>query len=490
MSDSKDKLSTPAGSGAAQPARPDSAARDSLRPIIAEFADPETEEAYRLHLAGPEADRERLLQVLGIGVYLSYSALDVLVGGALAAEFVATRFLFTLPIVVIGVLLTSIPRYRRYVEYSTVLGFAAMSISIVYMIYRMPGQGAPPYIIGLLVVMVFASCLMRVSVKLAAPTFIGIAAAYCTALLIGRQFTANEILSGYFFMISVTGVALVSNYLQERRSRQKWAQDVQRKRDAARIEQLLVEATAADRSKLNFLSILTHELRTPLHQIIGYDDILRLQVNNGETKDLMSSIDQISTSAHGLLKKLSQMLRYADATAGKLDFVVEDIEIGEIIDYLDGQHTASASGRSISLDASGVAKAVLRIDQHHASYALSNLIENAVNASRPGSKILISGKVENDAYRLEIKDEGCGMAPEKIAAAFAPFEQTEAARSRLRGGLGLGLPIARLLLEGQGARLSIETAVGKGTTAVVRFALADRAQRDGEPSADANRAQA
>src|SRR5690606_3861224 len=150
-------------------------------------------------------------------------------------------------------------------------------------------------------------------------------------------------------MISVTGVALVSNYLQERRSRQKWAQDVQRKRDAARIEQLLVEATAADRSKLNFLSILTHELRTPLHQITGYDDILRLQVNNGETKDLMSSIDQISTSAHGLLKKLSQMLRYADATAGKLDFVVEDIEIGEIIDYLDGQHTASASGRSISL---------------------------------------------------------------------------------------------------------------------------------------------
>ncbi|MCB2114003.1 MAG: HAMP domain-containing sensor histidine kinase [Parvularculaceae bacterium] len=475
MSDTNDHRSTPTGNGVARPAQSNAAVRDALRPIIAEFADADTERAYRAHLTGHEADRELLLQTLGIGVYLSYSFLDLMVGGALGAEFVMVRFIFALPIIVLGVLITSFRRYRRYVEYSTTFGFAAMSLSIVYMIYRMPGQGAPPYIIGLLVVMVFASCLMRVSVKLATPVFVAIAATYCVALILGRHFTANEIASGYFFMISVTGVAVVSNYLQERRSRQKWAQDVQRKRDAARIEQLLVEATAADRSKLNFLSILTHELRTPLHQIIGYDDLLRNQVSKGETDDVLESIDQISTSAHGLLKKLSQMLRYADATAGKLDFLVEDIEISEIIDCLGEKHAASVSGKSISLDTSGVQKAVLRIDQHHTSYALSNLIENAIGASRRDTKIVIEGRIVDDFYQLDIADQGCGMAPEKLKAAFSPFEQTDSARSRLKEGLGLGIPIARLLLEGQDARLTIETAEGSGTTASVRFLLAQRA---------------
>ena len=444
--------------------------REGLRPASATFTDGATETAYRNFLSGPASDRERLLQVLGIISYLSYAALDLFVAGSLALEFIALRFFLVLPLVGLCVALTSLPKFRRHIEYSTTFGFAAMSLSIVYMIYKMPVVGAPPYIIGLLVVMIFTSCLMRVRFMIAAPVFISIAAAYCTVLIARPGIPPAEIISGYFFMLSVAAVAVVTNYLQERRARETWLRNVQRERDSARIEQLLVEATAADRSKINFLSILTHELRTPLHQIIGFSEISRNQVAGGEAENRIAPLDQITLSARDLLKKLGQMLRYADATAGKLNYSIDEIPILEIIDQIADQFAPSASAKSIRLDVSQVEPATLSIDQHHTAYALSNLVENAFNASAAGSTVKIVGAHTNDKrYRLQISDNGVGMSPEKIASAFAPFEQTESGRSRSREGIGLGLSIAKLILNGQGAVLSIRSAPGIGTVATVSF---------------------
>lgn len=459
-----------AGDGTPPRARSDLVVTEGFKNLSATFKDRETEAAYGRFLAGPASDREVLLQVLGIISYLSYGVLDLFVTGDLALEFVTLRFLIVLPTVSAVVALTAHRKFRALVEWSTTFGFTAMSLSIVYMIYKMPAAGGPPYIIGLLIVMIFTSCLMRVRFLIAAPTCILIAAVYCIILVTRLGAPSAEVISGYFFMLSVAAVAAVTNYIQERRARETWLRNAQREHDAIRIEQLLIEATAADRSKINFLSLLTHELRTPLHQIIGFSEVSRGQIGERMGDELAAPLDQITASARDLLKKLGQMLRYADATAGKLDFCIDEIPASEIIDLLIDQSGQAAAARSVRIDASHIEPAILVIDAHHTSLALSSLIENSINASGPGTTIRVEGALAGQGrYKLKIIDEGGGMSPEKLAAALAPFEQTESGKARSREGLGLGLPIARFILAGQGASFDLDSKAGGGTTATIIF---------------------
>jgi signal transduction histidine kinase len=443
----------------------------ALRPEInifrATFADHATEYRFQHHLIAEGFAREKLMQALGSLIFVAYGVLDMLVVGDLAKEFLAVRFLIAAPIAFGLIWLSWLKPLRRFFGLATALALMIYAIAIVYMIYRLPGPAAPPYIIGVLVVLIFTSCLMRINFVYAGPTYAFIAAIYCFALL--QKSTANyeEIVSGYFFMISVTGVAIATIYIQERRAREIWLGAELRAIDDARIRQLLLEATAADRSKTNFLSVVTHELRTPLHQIIGFSEVVR---NQPEIADAANYLDQVISSANELLKKLGKMLRYADAAAGKLRVEIEDCDIMDIVDRIKEETRKSAAARNNILDTSELEAATVFVDPHHAAYAIQNIVENAINASRPGSVISMQGHVlDTGDYRLRIIDSGCGMSREQIEGAFQPFAQVDAGLARYREGLGLGLPIANRLLAEQNALLSIQSTVGAGTTIEIIF---------------------
>jgi signal transduction histidine kinase len=115
----------------------------------------------------------------------------------------------------------------------------------------------------------------------------------------------------------------------------------------------------------------------------------------------------------------------------------------------------------------------LRIDPIHTAYAIGHLVENAINASSENAEVEISAQrgAEPGEYTLTVKDTGVGMAPEKIASAFTPFTQTENVRTRSREGIGLGLTLARKILNDQNADLRLESEPGVGTRAIVTFKL-------------------
>lgn len=449
-------------------------ARAELRPELdwmrAQFADPHTENKFVQHLIEEGFARQKLMQVLGTLVFIAYGALDALVVGDLSREFLTLRFVIAAPIAV-GVLgLSWIRPLRRHFGLATSIALIIYASTIIYMVYRMPGPSAPPYIIGVLVVLVFTSCLMRINFVYAGPTYALIAIVYCAALLLKGSATHEEIVSGCFFMISVTGVAIGTIYLQERRAREVWIAAELRERDASVIRNLLLEATAADRSKTNFLSIVTHELRTPLHQIIGFSEVVRGQP---ELSEAPNYLDQIIVSANELLKKINKMLRYADAVAGKLKVELEECDIVDIIDRVKEATNKAAARRSITVNIEEVASATLRVDSHHAAYAIQSIVENAIEASKPGADVAIKGALNPAGeYVIEISDTGGGMTEAQVAGAFLPFEQAEAGLTRSREGLGLGLPVANRLLTEQKATLKIRSQLGAGTTVEIVFAKA------------------
>lgn len=446
---------------------------DEFNRFTASFRDPELEASYRQNYLATELPRERLIYFFMNCVYALYGALDLLTIKEHLSEILIVRWLILTPIGFLFILLTLVEPMKRYSGHLFAFGVFLAGISVVWMISVLPSEGAPPYVIGILVVFIFASCNVQMPFPIAALSFSLTAAAYSYVLLSQSRFSQVEVISGHFFMMSSVAVAIITNYVQEIRLRLIWLHNKLRNMNAKLVEELMIEATAADQSKINFLSILSHELRTPLHQIIGFTEVLRGKPEG----DANSFLEEILVAARQLLSRISKMLRYADATAGRIVYDEDDYPISEIIDLAVGQLAARAADKEVEISTRKLAEGTVRIDQASTTYAIGHLIENALNASPRGACIAINGGVDREGrYALDIVDQGPGMTPEQISAAFTPFAQVEDARTRAMEGVGLGIPLAKKILTDQHAELTLFSAPGKGLTARVLFAAAQKAE--------------
>jgi signal transduction histidine kinase len=264
-----------------------------------------------------------------------------------------------------------------------------------------------------------------------------------------------------------------------------WLRDEQRQRDSQIIEKLLIEATAADQSKINFLSMMSHELRTPLHQIIGYTEVVTNACRAAnDDSDNVRHLNEIHGSAHVLLSRIQKMLRFADATAGKMKYEIAETPISELIDATLEQTRTAMEKKSLRADISGLKEGMINIDIVHTCYALNNIVENAINASPKDGAIWISGGVTEDgAYELLVRDEGPGMNAEQIDKALKPFTQGEHALVRSREGLGLGLTLAKHIFRDQQASIRLQSDGKTGTTVTVRFTAAAKTKAPAEQQA-------
>lgn len=450
--------------------------------VTASFRNPSVEKKYRRHLASSDLPRQRLIWLVMTLVYALYGVLDMLTIKEQLAAALTMRWLIITPLAVTLCALTFIERIKPYTGNIFAVCVFLSAISVTWMIAIMPPEGSPPYIVGILIIFIFASCNVQMPFTWAASAFLMTTAVYSAVMLSDRGYSRVDVISGHFFMISSAVAAIATNYVQEMRLRTIWLNNERRKSDAARIERLMIEATAADKSKLNFLSILTHELRTPLHQVIGMTEIARSQLEHSEMKGTAQNLTQVIESAHSLLKKLGQMLRYADATAGRLSFEYDDVDVRDLIEAVFDQFTAKASAKTVALDVAEIENAVLTADAHHTSYALANIVDNAINACSRGERVTLRGAHTQDGqYAITIEDDGVGISQEKARSIFSPFVQSEEALVRTREGVGLGLTLAQKLLSAQGAWIEIAPRPGKGTIARVIFsklkypALADGA---------------
>lgn len=439
---------------------------DEFNRLTATLKDPAAEAAYQQDFINRELTRERIIWALMSAVYFLYGVLDLLTIREHLAEVLIARWLILTPIALIILLLTFLGPMKRHSANLFTLGVFLSGISIVWMVSILPSEGAPPYVIGVLVVFIFAACNVRMPFPTASLCFALTTAAYSYVLLSQDRFTRVEVISGNFFMISSVIVAIITNYVQEVRLRLIWLHDRLRAMNAKLVEELMIEATAADQSKINFLSILSHELRTPLHQIIGFAEVVRGQSGN----DLESFVEEILTSARQLLSRISKMLRYADATAGRIIYDQDDYSVSELVELTVGQFATRAAEKEVVVSTDELQRGTVHVDQASTTYALGHLVENAINASPHGERVTVRGALGDDnRYVLEICDRGPGMTESQIASAIAPFSQVGSARNRQTEGVGLGLPLALKILTDQGAELKILSTPGAGLTARVVF---------------------
>lgn len=221
-----------------------------------------------------------------------------------------------------------------------------------------------------------------------------------------------------------------------------------------------------DRLKSDFITIASHELRTPLSLILGYATLL--QERQPECREL----EGVLRAAVRLQHIIETMVNLRYLETGELPFRYEEFNLGEEILLACQTHAALAEASGLALDAI-VPEEPVRIwaDREKIRLVLDNLLSNAIKFTPSGGRVRVKLEKRYDNAEITVMDTGVGIPQEDLERIFERFYQVERPMTRRRGGLGLGLPIVREIVEKHGGRVWAESVLGQGSRFIVRLPL-------------------
>jgi two-component system cell cycle sensor histidine kinase PleC len=235
------------------------------------------------------------------------------------------------------------------------------------------------------------------------------------------------------------------------------------------LVQAKTSAEEANRAKTDFMSTMSHELRTPLNAIIGFTDMMLTGVFGpiGSAKYLEYTED-VHRSGRLLLEMINEILDLSKIEAGRYELYPEDLDLAPIVADCVGVLSVIAQQRDVELTSAVSGRMSVKVDDRAIRHILLNLLSNAVKFTSAGGSVTLSARAASDGtIAIAVRDTGIGIAAADLDRIFEPFRQADTAISRTQEGTGLGLPIAKRLVELSGGRLALESRLGLGTTFTV-----------------------
>jgi signal transduction histidine kinase len=228
------------------------------------------------------------------------------------------------------------------------------------------------------------------------------------------------------------------------------------------------KAESSSRAKSDFLANMSHELRTPLNAIIGFSEIIRLGMHGPLNNRYREYGADIVGSGTHLLHLINEILDLSKLEAGKFELHEEEIELSTTMRASLRLVEAQAESAKVALICDGLdGVTYIRADDRRLRQVFINLLSNAVKFTSEGGEVRVMVSREGGGLAVEVRDTGIGMSEEDIAKAMEPFGQIESAMSRKHEGTGLGLPLAKRLIELHGGTMRIVSGLNAGTAVTV-----------------------
>ena len=244
--------------------------------------------------------------------------------------------------------------------------------------------------------------------------------------------------------------------------------------DISEARQARQDTTQAN-LKSDFMAVVAHEIRTPLHQIVGYMDLLKLtQLSDQQVEQ----VHVVQTSTASLMVIINDLLDYTKLENGKLQlenicFATRGVLNGCVAAV---EREAEEKGLVLHSHLFDELPVQLMGDPNRMRQILLNLLQNAIKFTEQGSILMKVSLVNSDfndksrkRLRFEVTDTGIGIDPSRQTIVFEKYEQAHASVARNYGGIGLGLAICKSLSEDMGGSIKLESELGKGTTVVVEI---------------------
>jgi len=253
----------------------------------------------------------------------------------------------------------------------------------------------------------------------------------------------------------------------------------------ARERAARAEAETANRAKDDFLATLSHELRTPLNAILGWTQILRHERPDAETA--ARALDTLERNASSLRQLIDDVLEVSGIIAGKLQLELGPVDLAAVVEAAVEALQPNLIAKGVAVERDVAAVAPFSGDARRLQQVVLNLVTNAVKFTPPGGRVRIGVARVESRVELDVEDTGVGIDAEFLPYVFERFRQAENSTARGYGGLGLGLAIARHIVELHGGRIAaFSEGPAKGARFTVSLPLvaapARRARAEGPPT--------
>jgi len=236
-----------------------------------------------------------------------------------------------------------------------------------------------------------------------------------------------------------------------------------RKQVELELTNAMAVAEKANLAKSDFLSSMSHELRTPLSAILGFAQLIE-SGSPVPTPTQKRSIDQILQAGWYLLELINEILDLALIESGKLSLSLEPISLAEIMHECQAMIEPQAQKRGISITFPQFATPYyVKSDRTRLKQVFINLLSNAIKYNRPEGQVVVNCYAGGPGrIRVGVRDTGLGLAPDKLAQLFQPFNRL-GQESSVEEGTGIGLVVCKRLIELMGGAIGVESKVGEGS---------------------------
>ncbi|NJL95640.1 MAG: HAMP domain-containing histidine kinase [Anaerolineae bacterium] len=232
------------------------------------------------------------------------------------------------------------------------------------------------------------------------------------------------------------------------------------------LDQAYRDLKEMDRRKSEFVAITSHELRTPIAIMLGYASILHDSEQDPVKKGQLATIEKQASFLSSMVDMLLNLHELSDNTA-QINLRCQPLALEPMLqNALSFTRNHSTYKHKVEVLVEGSAPPIVG-DEVRLMLAFSNVIDNAIKFSSDGSTVRVSVQPQGNGVRVSVADEGIGIPEADLHNIFEPFYQVESSLTRRFGGMGLGLPIVKGIIELHGGQVAVHSKLGEGTQVIV-----------------------